>query len=1088
MSYKTKPVSAPELARRVLQHPRGGVEALMKLVGHSETEWLELKAAASPEDGKFENGTNADDYYWHVAKAVIALANSIGGVVLLGVTDDGNIIGIEASDPKGRRRSKGAEAFRREVVMQKMLLPLKGWKTGKQGTIRLTKAALLERLVALAEIPCGERSVLAIFVDPAPADYGLIEIEASDGASRMIYARKRGAVGQVVELPGDQADVLKAHEAQRNKLAEEVSTVWKHFEESGRLALSAKELFPDIQRHVAAMKARLAQPAAQFIPLVAVQRIRAGLPHVEKPAARDDGDHWARSEAPHVSGSHEGMRTKPEPRRGMVIELLRQSPRSMLIGEGGSGKSRCIAALALDAALEWQPGRPWPMLVSLADYTAGGMARLLETASGIDWQDLLPRIEAGELTLYLDGLNECPDLHYDQCLAEIAGIMNEYPAARVLLTSRTSQLPPDLRLETFELEPMDRVSQRNFLATHLEQPQKVEPILEQLHLHAGGITIAGSPMLLRIIAEVARETDEIPNERSKLYRRFLEAWFRREHEMARREGQALTWERELTISALAELAFRARQTGSGRITLPQARALLIHRLGEDTDDFIDWASQGTILVRDAARGDLTFEHETFQEYLCAEYLVARHEDVHNGTLARRADAKPGIWAMPLAFAFEMLAHPSSALVDAAWCVEPLIVAAGSRDTVHHRPEDVADDQWNRAVLKVLVGENVSVEARAISIIARLPPKYPISPYLLASLNSRAFWYSALTNTTGAARIERLRSFVCGTDFPWIELLEDALVGCKAWGNDLSPALRAISGVNPTPTMSEVLSSASVSELCALRRRNLISAETFVSSWKAALDRSKEERLDLDLLDILRTEKEKVNDILRNMLPRYQAQLSRIAVEPELSLRLLNILLRGGVVSVDELRARPGFLNNVCSRMSIMNAIRLAKARLLHRSDIDAGTRARLIYDRKTTMRNLEDAIRLELLDREDLPPQLSDRIVVAAPSPRKVRTGSSKKSKFSAAMLSDVHSRKEVNAELAKRRWDVVLKRITPGRGFGFVRHPDFDQDIFCLLSNVASSDSNILREGKELNVTVTTSFDERRQRWGFAVESGRCN
>lgn len=79
----------------------------MKLVGQSETEWLELKAASYPEGGRFAQGRNTDDYRWNVAKAVIALANSIGGVVLLGVADDGSVVGLEASDPKEKRRLKG---------------------------------------------------------------------------------------------------------------------------------------------------------------------------------------------------------------------------------------------------------------------------------------------------------------------------------------------------------------------------------------------------------------------------------------------------------------------------------------------------------------------------------------------------------------------------------------------------------------------------------------------------------------------------------------------------------------------------------------------------------------------------------------------------------------------------------------------------------------------------------------------------------------------------------------------------------------------------------------------------------------------
>lgn len=1083
MSLPKVPISAPELARRVLLHPRGGVNTLMETVKHSETEWLELKASFYPESGNFEHGTNADDYRWNLAKAVIALANSIGGVVLLGVADDGGVIGIDASDPDGRRRSKGAEAFRREVVMQQVLCPTKGWRTGRQGNFRLVNAALLERLVALEEIPQGEQTVLAIFVDPAPEGYGFVEV-AKD-VSRLTYLRKRGAVGQVVALAGDQADVLSAHEAQRQKLTSEIALVWKRFEESGRLARSTEELLPDVRRQVAELEAQLAPVAAQFIPLVAVQRRMTTPNGSDKAQVRADGDSWVRSEVPRSGEDCDLLRTEPEPRRGLATELLRQSRQALLIGEGGSGKSRCLAALAFQAAREWQPGRPWPLLVSLSAYSAEGLAGLLATESGIDWQDLAPRIGAGELTLCLDGINECPDLFYDQCLTEIAGILREYPAAGVLLTSRTAQLPPSLGLEIFELEAMDRACQSQFLAAYLEQPQKAEAILEQLHLHAGGSAIAGSPMLLRIAAEVARETDEIPNERSELYRRFLDSWYRREVETSRRGGQTLPWEHDLTISALAELAFRARQKGSGRIPFVQAHALLFHRLGEDTERFIDWASQGTVLIRNDGRGEVVFEHETIQEYLCAEYLVARHEDVHSDVLAGRADAKPGIWAMPLAFTFEMLAQPSPALLDSAWRVEPLIVAAGTRTAQKNRAEEVADDLWEQAVLNVLLGKDAAAQARAISIIARLPPKYPISPYLLTSLNSHAFWYAALTHAAGTARVERLRGLVCGPDFPWIELLADALVGCKAWGEGLSPALRAIAGVSPTPTLSEVLSSCSVSELCALRRRKMISADTFVASWKTALDRSSPGRLDLDLLDILRTEKEQVDDILQDMLPRYRAQLRRIAVEPELSLRVLSILLRGRVVPAEELREQRGFLANVCTRMSMMNAIRLAKQGVLRPADIDAGTRARLVYDRKTTKRNIDDAVRSGLLNPEDLPTQLRERIVAAAPLPHRKPRARSGGAKFSVAMLSDAKSRMKVNAELAKTRWTVELKRITPERGFGFVRHPDFEQDIFCLFSKIAATDRNGLREGKGLNVRITTSFDQARQRWSFAVESG---
>lgn len=268
---------------------------------------------------------------------------------------------------------------------------------------------------------------------------------------------------------------------------------------------------------------------------------------------------------------------------------------------------------------------------------------------------------------------------------------------------------------------------------------------------------------------------------------------------------------------------------------------------------------------------------------------------------------------------------------------------------------------------------------------------------------------------------------------------------------------------------------------------MISAEIFVSSWKTALDRSKVERLDLNLLDILRTEKKQLNDILRDMLPRYRAELRRIAVEPELSLRVLAILLRGGVVHAEELRARPGFLANVCGRMSMMNALRLTRQGLLRQADIDAATRARLVYDRNTKRTNLKEALERRLLDPQDLPVQLRKQMAAAAPTSRNTSPPRPGKAKFTAAMVNDANSRRMVNAELAKTRWKVVLKRIAAERGFGFARHPNFEQDIFCLFSKISATDCNGLHEGQELDVRITVRFDTGRQRWGFAIESGRC-
>jgi|GEM_PF-2862778 len=1087
-----KPKTARELAMRILKHPRGGLDALLELVGGSETEWLELKAATYPKEGNFQKGANEDDYRWDVARAVIALANSIGGVVLLGVNDQGMPIGLEASDPTHKRERKGAEAFRREVILEKVLHPKGGWRTGRQGSLKVVNPSLLEQLVTLEEVRCGEKSALAILVDPAPLGYGHVVVEKTTAGStaRVVYARKRGAVGQITELPVEDPAVLQARDGRHTRQEQEAGLAWDKFLTCVQVARPAQELVPHIQRYLGRIKNQLSWLKGVFTPLDAEQLEIAG---VEPAAAESEvvpglDEAWLRepSQPNHTVGDDAVELLTPDHalRQGLVTDLLDERRRAVLIGEAGSGKSTCFRKLALRAAEQWEPGRAWPLFASLAEYSSDGLAGLLQKRSGIDWQDLAPQVAAGEVILYLDALNECPDSLYDSCRTEIVSLLREYPDARVFVSARSSNAPEEFRLATFEIRSMGRPQQLRFLEAFLDEASRAAELLDRLYRQPGGETIAGSPVLLRIVAEVARETSDIPAGRAALYRRFLETWYRRESMKAALSGGEFPWGREEVIDALAVLAFRARQKGWGTCRIHHARDILVSVLGEDVDRFIDRIAQGLILTRDEEAGTVGFWHETIQEYLCAEYLAARHEDLGPNALAGTAQAKLATWAMPVAFALELIEDPSHALMSAAWQVEPLIVAGAARDAGLLATMQIEGDAWTRGVLRALRGEDVSAEARAITIGARLPPKYPISPYLVSTLRGSAFWYAAQTHEAGATRLDCLRRLLCGRRFPWIELLPAALAGKEAWGGELGPALRALVGVPPPASLSEVLSTATVSELCALRRRGRISAETFLSSWEHALGETTGPQLEMDLVDILRSERESVREIVRKMLPLYRTQLRGIAGEPDLSLRLLNILVREGAISAQDIRREAGRLDAILSRMSMMNAIRLAKSRVVRRADLDEQERTRLVY--ASSPKEIKMALEAGLLLAEDLPPDLLKQVAPRPTGGKTYARTSAGRPSYLVADLAANDTRRGVDAQLRNKRWNVTVKSVRPESNFGFAGHPDFDRDIFFVLSNISSPGGLTISPGQTLDVRLATRFDRKKEEWGFAVDSGR--
>ncbi len=133
----TEKISGYDLCLFVLEENENKVIDLIDLASGMETDWLEFKAACGPpEDDSSGNKLNKNDYRWHVAEAVIALANTHGGCVLLGVNDEAEPVGLDASDPRKLRNKKDDDAFLR-YLEQAVLRPQKGWGCAAKGRVKV---------------------------------------------------------------------------------------------------------------------------------------------------------------------------------------------------------------------------------------------------------------------------------------------------------------------------------------------------------------------------------------------------------------------------------------------------------------------------------------------------------------------------------------------------------------------------------------------------------------------------------------------------------------------------------------------------------------------------------------------------------------------------------------------------------------------------------------------------------------------------------------------------------------------------------------------------------------------------------------
>lgn len=222
-SYIT-PIDGYTLACRVLDHPGGGVAQLIELARGGETDWLELKAAMTGRPQDRLPGEKDADAYWHVAKAVLSMANTRGGAVIIGVEDQTlKAVGLQAGDPRNVIEKEGIEAYRRKEILER-IAPANGeWATGRQGKWRLESGRLPKDLVEIRGQKYQDQNVAVILVKPIENPC----IRVWENQVEQILHRAPGNLGKVEPIVGSRA--MQYFEESRQIRGEDLHHLWERF-------------------------------------------------------------------------------------------------------------------------------------------------------------------------------------------------------------------------------------------------------------------------------------------------------------------------------------------------------------------------------------------------------------------------------------------------------------------------------------------------------------------------------------------------------------------------------------------------------------------------------------------------------------------------------------------------------------------------------------------------------------------------------------------------------------------------------------------------------------------------------------------
>ena len=354
--------------------------------------------------------------------------------------------------------------------------------------------------------------------------------------------------------------------------------------------------------------------------------------------------------------------------RGDVFELMDQESQLVIQGEPGTGKTTCLQWRCFNFIKNYQRGGKTAIYVPLTKYRpCFDLLALISRVSRIPQQYLHPLLKGERLVLLLDALNECQAQIQEDCLDQIIQLLVEWPDTPLLLTSRVQSRMQELNLPVFTVQSISRENQVRFLEAYLEDTKRAEHILDQLHAQPGGDIIAENPWMLFMISKITHEGEDLPRGRAMMYRRYVQRWYEREFNKAYHNKTDLPWTKKQVFDDLCHIAAHMRAHGYAK---EAPLSWLIGTLGSRLTAgrrLLDFLGQGMICIINQEDDIFGFAHETLQEYLSAEYVLKKPE-----LLTEAAEEKSSVWAIVLAYAFELEKYPHEDFIKAAWRLNPLL--------------------------------------------------------------------------------------------------------------------------------------------------------------------------------------------------------------------------------------------------------------------------------------------------------------------------------------------------------------------------------------------------------------------------------
>jgi hypothetical protein len=350
-------------------------------------------------------------------------------------------------------------------------------------------------------------------------------------------------------------------------------------------------------------------------------------------------------------------------------EVIDKCQYLMVLGGPGAGKSTFLRRVGLEA-LKVEQGKYHhnniPILLELKRLKLDEIDILQAITKELENFGFPPSeafatkaLEQGKLLILLDGLDEVPKVHLNQVIEAIQDFVTRYgrngnrfiASCRIAAYRSSFQGFTDIELADFDDQQIHQFIY-NWFRSPLDKETNTAKKCWELLIHPNNKSakeLAQNPLLLTFLCLVYSRSQNLPSNRSSLYRKaldiFLEEWAAEKRVERDTIYQGLYPELEIVLlSEIAYQTFSANQLFfSEQAIIEQITAFLSDTL--NSPKYLDGKAvlkaieiqQGILVER--AEDIHSFSHLTLQEYLTAQYIAQGEQRIESIVINHLTDSR-----------------------------------------------------------------------------------------------------------------------------------------------------------------------------------------------------------------------------------------------------------------------------------------------------------------------------------------------------------------------------------------------------------------------------------------------------------------